>query len=192
MEENDNVTSEKVLAWARIVQVQKAHSAILENINETKDIDKIFARNRVQKQNEMQLQECTRILVRQRYKHCGSIYPPRKCLAYGKMCAACGKISHFKEVCRSDRNKRWHSIDQQEEQHQDKDNIDKVNISSININFITLNSKCSVITVNSNTSSQATSVVSYKVDSGSDGNNAFSYFKIIIPQVNKRTISNEK
>ena len=47
--------SEQVLAWARRVEAQKAQSAIIENINETKDFDKIFARNRVQRQNEMQL-----------------------------------------------------------------------------------------------------------------------------------------
>ena len=51
LEENDNVTSEQVLTWARRVEAQ---SAILENLNETKDFDKIFVRNRVQRQNEMQ------------------------------------------------------------------------------------------------------------------------------------------
>ena len=53
-EENDNMTSEQVLAEARRAGAQKAQSAILENLNKTKDFDKIFARNRVQRQNRMQ------------------------------------------------------------------------------------------------------------------------------------------
>ena len=67
--------------------------------------------------------------------------------------------------------KMLHSIDPQEEQHHDEDDIEKVNIDSINLNSITFNSKCSVITANLNTSSsEATSVVPYKVDSCSNGN----------------------
>ena len=54
------------------------------------------------------------------------------------------KNNHIKEVCRSGRNRRLHSIDPQKEQHQDKDKIDKVNINSIYIDSITLNSKHSV------------------------------------------------
>ena len=65
-----------------------------------------------------------------------------------------------------------------------KSDIDKVNINSINKNSIIFNSKCSVITENLCTSSsQATLVVPYKVDSGSDGNIMpfHIFFKKIIP-----------
>ena len=55
IEENDNVTNEQVLPWARSVEAQKAHSGILENLNETEDFDNIFARNGVYRQNKMQL-----------------------------------------------------------------------------------------------------------------------------------------
>ena len=52
-----------------------------------------------------------------------------------------------------------------------KKNAMKVNINSMNINSIMLNSKCSVITANLKTSSsQASFVVPYKVDSCSNGN----------------------
>ena len=54
---NDKVTNEQVLVWARRVAAQKVQSAILESLNETKDFDKIFTRNTVKRQNEMQLQE---------------------------------------------------------------------------------------------------------------------------------------
>ena len=50
-------------------------------------------------------------------------------------------------------SKMLHSINPQEEQHQDKDDIDMVNVNFINISYITFNSKHSVITANSSTSS---------------------------------------
>ena len=121
----------------------------------------------MQRQNDMQLREQTRMPVRQRCNYCGSIHPPRQCPAYVKMCAVCRKINHFKEVCRSSRKKKLHRINP----HQDEDDVDNMNINSININSITFNSRPSVIAANLNTSSsQATSVVPYKVDSGSNGN----------------------
>ena len=56
------------------------------------------------------------------------------------MYTVCGNINHYKEICRSGRNKRVHAIDPQVKQHQDEDEIKKVNINSIYIDFITLNS----------------------------------------------------
>ena len=53
MEENNNVTSEQVLVWARRVEAQKAQSPILKNLNKTKGM----ARNKVQRQNGVQPQE---------------------------------------------------------------------------------------------------------------------------------------
>ena len=35
--------------WARRIEAQMAQSAILENVNVTKDFDKIFTKNRVQR-----------------------------------------------------------------------------------------------------------------------------------------------
>ena len=102
---------------ARRVKAQKAQSAILENLNEAKYFDKIFTRKRVQRRNEMQLWEQTRTPVRHRCKFCGSIHLPRQSPAYGMMCAACGKISHFKMVCRSGRNKKLHNVYPHREQH---------------------------------------------------------------------------
>ena len=74
------------------------------------------------------------------------------------------------------------------EQHQDDDEIEKVNINSIYTDSITLNSKCSVITANLNTSlSQAKFVVSYKIDSGSEGNiMPFHIFKRFYPRSTKK------
>ena len=130
--------------------------------------------------------------MRQRCKYCVSIHLPRQCLAYGKMHAVCRKTNHFREVCRS---KKLYITDSQNKWHQDEDDIDKVNINHINpininsitfnsnininpinINFITFNSKCSIKTANLNTlSSQATSVIPYKLMRVVMEHNAFSY-----------------
>ena len=58
---NNSATSEQVLVWARGVEAQKVQSAILENLSETKYFDKIFTRNRMERENEMQLQEQIRM-----------------------------------------------------------------------------------------------------------------------------------
>ena len=54
IEENNNVTSEQVLVCTRRVEAQKAQSAILGNLNETNNFEKIFTRNRAQNLNGMQ------------------------------------------------------------------------------------------------------------------------------------------
>ena len=85
--------------------------------------------------------------------------------------AECKKINHYEEVCRSGRNKRVYHIDPHVEQYQDEDETDKVNINSFYIGYITLNGKLSVIRANWNTSSRQTaSVITHKIDSGSDEN----------------------
>ena len=58
-----------MLAWARRGEAQKAQSAILENLKETKDFERIFTGNRDQSQDGMQLQEETRMPVRQSCKY---------------------------------------------------------------------------------------------------------------------------
>ena len=84
IDENNNVTREQVLAWARRVEAQ---SVILENWNKTKDFKKIFTKNIVKRQSGMQPWEQIRIIMRQRFRYCGSIHLSRQCLANGKMCA---------------------------------------------------------------------------------------------------------
>ena len=46
IEDNENITSEQVLAWAKRVEAQKTQSAILEQLKETKDFDRIFTSNK--------------------------------------------------------------------------------------------------------------------------------------------------
>ena len=96
----------------------------------------------------------------------GSSHPPRQYLAYGKRCAGCGKINHFREVCRH-RSTAVHNI----KQVPDQCNVEEDHIDMVNINSITFNSKWSAITANLKmTSNQVSVIISYNIDTGSDGN----------------------
>ena len=85
--------------------------------------------------------------------------------AYGKRCDKCSKLNHFKEECRGARSSAVNTIEK-ETVHEQEPGIKTVNINSINFN-----SNHSTIIANLKTSSsKATTVVSYKVDTSSDGN----------------------
>ena len=171
IEDNENRTSEQVLAWAKRVEAHMSQSAILQNLKGTKDFDRIFTRNKAQSQDQKQPQEQDRMPTKQKCRYCGYTHPPQWFPTYGKTWRAGRKINHCKEVCRKCKDKRVHGICPQVEQHQDEDDIKKVNINFIYTGSITLKGKCPVITANLTTSSsQATLVVSYKIDSGSNGN----------------------
>ena len=77
MEENENMSSEQVLAWARRVKGQKTQSANLKHLNETRDFEKRSKRKRVQEQIEVQPGEQTRIPGKQKCGYCGSSHLPR-------------------------------------------------------------------------------------------------------------------
>ena len=36
-------------------------------------------------------------------RYCGSIYPPRRCPAFGMMCGECGRVNHLSAMCRAPR-----------------------------------------------------------------------------------------
>ena len=55
IKENENMTSEHLLACARRAEVQKAKSSILKNLNETKDFDKTSTSKGVQRHIEVQM-----------------------------------------------------------------------------------------------------------------------------------------
>ena len=78
-----------------------------------------------------------------------------------------GKINHFIEVCRSGRNRIAHGLEEEPDQHHEEvDNID-----AVNINYLYFNNKHLIMTANVKTSSnQASIIVPYGVETGSDGN----------------------
>ena len=84
MGDNESITSEQVLAWARRAGAQKGKSTILENLKEMKGLDRIFTRTRVQSQGRMQPQEQNRMPTKQKCRYSGSTHSPRWYPAYGK------------------------------------------------------------------------------------------------------------
>ena len=72
-----------------------------------------------------------KMLMKQCYGYCGSGLLPRQCSAYGKKCVECSKVNHYREVCRSVRNKIVHDLEQEPDPHlEEEDHIDMVNIDS--------------------------------------------------------------
>ena len=165
--ESKGMTSEQVFIWAKIMDALRAQSTIITSLDETKESDKIKTLKEGQRHNLKKLQTHAKTPPKQSCSYFGSSHPSRQCPAYGKNCAECGMVNHFRKVCRSRRNKAIHYLEQEPVQHhKEKDHIDTVNINSI-----IFNSKWLVRTGNLKTSSNKVSItVPYKVDTGSDGN----------------------
>ena len=68
-------------------------------------------------------------------------HAPRQCLAYGKMCIGCGKMGHFKKVCRSRRDHAVHEVEVER-----MPELQEEEIETVSINSIYLNRNCSQIT----------------------------------------------
>ena len=54
----------------------------------------------------------------------------RQCPAYGKMCAECGKVGHFKTICCNKRNWVINEMEQEMSQEYSRDEIKMVSINS--------------------------------------------------------------
>ena len=129
------LTSEQVLVLAERVKTQKAQSAKINSLSETKDFDKIKTVKGEQTKYETKPQTHAKMPADQSCRYCGSSHQPRGCLAYGKKCIECHKISHFREVCRSGRNRIIHDLKQKQDQHYEEvDHIGTININSIYLN----------------------------------------------------------
>ena len=48
---------------------------------------------------------------RQPCRYCSGNHVPRQCPAYGKTCTRCGKMGHFRKVCRSKRDHMVHEVE---------------------------------------------------------------------------------
>ena len=83
------------------------------------------------------------------------------CPAYVKKCVECSKNNHFREVCRTGKNRTVHDLEQEPDQHHEEvEHIDTMNIHSVYFN-----KKHLVITANLKVPSNQTSIiVQYKVD----------------------------
>ena len=131
-----DVTSEKVLVWAKRVEAQKVQSTLMTSLLETKDCDKI----KTVKGGQIKLEKpqiCTKLPANQSCRYCISSHSPSRCLTYGMMCVKFCKINHFREVCKSGRNRTIYDLKQEQDQHhKEVDYIDMVNINYIYFNNI--------------------------------------------------------
>ena len=95
--DDDWITSESVLAWAKRVEAQRAQAAVLNTIMEMRQ----FNKEKVVKKPREDSTRCLLDLTAQWHlcRCCGRIHMLRQCPAYGKTCVGCGKTGHFKKVC---------------------------------------------------------------------------------------------
>ena len=91
---------------------------------------------------------------------------PQQCPVYGKMCAGCRKMDHFRKVCRS---KRDHVVLEVEVKMVQESQGDKV--ETVSIDLVHLNKGQSVITAHLETHAGKSIVeIPYKIDTGREGN----------------------
>ena len=165
--ESVDITSEQVLDLAKRVATQRVQSAIMDSLTKTKEFDQIRIAKGGFRYNGRNVQTCAKAPAKKSYSYCCSSHHTRQCPAYGKKCMDCGKMNHFREVCRSRRSTAIHNI----EQVPDQCKVQKDHIDMVNINSVIFNKKQLAITANLKTSSNQNSVViSYKADTGSDDN----------------------
>ena len=99
-------------------------------------------------------------------RYCGRIHVLRQCPAYGKTCAGCGKMGHFKKVCQSRRDRAVHELEVEVVQEIDEGKIETVSIDSVH-----LNKNQSVITAKLEIQAGRNTIeIPYKIDTGSEGN----------------------
>ena len=118
-------------------------------------------------------------------KYCGGSHAPRQCPAYGKTCNSCGKMGHFKKVCRSRRDQAVHEVEVEMTPEPQEEEIETVSINSLYLNrnrsLITAHLKMQV--------GKTTIEVPYKIDTGSEGNLMPLYiFKKIVQKYARGTV----
>ena len=125
------MTSEGVLAWAKRVEVQRAQAAILNDITESCQFDRI---KMAQKPKSSQARQTTNT-TSQRWlcRYCSGIHAPQQCPAYGKMCTGCGKMGPFRKVCRSKRDCTVHEVEVKMAQESQEEEIETVSIDLVHL-----------------------------------------------------------
>ena len=121
-----------MLLWARQIKAQRPQAAILSNITEAQKFDKVQV---VQKpKNRREIGATSRAYQKCPCQYCGRSHTPRQCPAYGKACASCGKMGHFKKVCMSKRNHAVHEVEIEVMPELYEKDIETVSINSIYLN----------------------------------------------------------
>ena len=105
---DEQTTSEGVLAWAKGVKAQRAQAVILNDIMETCQFDKVKIATQSKNGQDRIMHKNTN---RKPCRYCSGVHVPQQCPAYGKTCARCGKTGHYKKVCRSRKEHAVHEVD---------------------------------------------------------------------------------
>ena len=138
----------------------------MDSLTETKEFDKIKIAKGVFKYIRRNSEACSKPPTK-KCSYCSLNHPLGQCPVCGKKCMDCGKINHFREVCRSRRKTAVYNI----EQVTDQCDIEEDHIDMAKINSIIFISKCCAIAGNLKMLlNQVGVVISYKVDTGSNGN----------------------
>ena len=90
------------------VEAQRAQAAILDDIMETCQFDTVKIAPQSKNGQDRIIHKTTN---RKPCRYCGGTHAPLQCPAYGKTCARCGKMGHYKKVCRSRKEHVIHEID---------------------------------------------------------------------------------
>ena len=106
---SQQTTSEDVLAWAKRVEVHRPQASIVNDITETKTFDKV--KKKPESKNTWGRE--ANVATHQRWpcRYSWGSHTPRQCPAYGKTCATCSKMGHFRKVCRSRRSHIVHEVE---------------------------------------------------------------------------------
>ena len=162
--DNMQTRSEEVLAWAKRFEAQRVQASMLNEITKTKAFDK--GKKETESKNTRGREAHVATHQRQLCRYCGGSHTPRQCLAYGKMCAACDKMGHFRKVRRSKRNHTVHEVEIDMEPESQGEGTEVVSINSLYINR-----KRSLIIAKLEMQMGKTALeIPYKIDTGSEGN----------------------
>ena len=129
---NEQTSSEDVLAWAKRVEAQWSQAAILNNITESHKFDKIKMAQKLK--SSWDRETTPQMSHRQPCRYCGGSHMPRQCPVYGKTCTRCGKMGHFRKVCRSKRDCAVHEVETEIVQEPQQEEIETVSINSVYLN----------------------------------------------------------
>ena len=158
------MTSEGILTWAKRVEVQQAQAAIVSDITESQKFNKLKLAQKPKTKWDMKTTHPTYHKWPCRY--CGGNHVPRKCLACGKMCMRCGKMGHFKKVCRSMRDHMAHGVEMEMAQAPQEEVRETVSNNSVYLNRNQL-----LITVQLEKQVGKTILEApYKIDTGNEDN----------------------
>ena len=91
---DEHITSGGVLAWAKMVEFQRAEATVLNTLTESRQFDKVKYIKKTKEDTTRAPSAQT--MHRQSCRYCGRIYQLRQCPAYDKMFAGCSKVGHFK------------------------------------------------------------------------------------------------